>query len=203
MTSTLNLFYPLAKKCLISPSPSFHPLAKQCLISASPRFYDLAHNLYQTSPEPKTKTALVPRYSSSLARSVDTLFPSAFMRDMNFDMSPLMKRMDDQMNNFMMMQKSSPGYKINEDENKVELIVEVPGVSKENIDLDVRGEGKVLHISGKRMVKEGGSEIESKFEKSFMLGELFDSNKITATLDNGVLTIIAPKLVQEEKVQKN
>jgi len=52
------------------------------------------------------------------------------------------------------------------------------------------------------LIKEGESEIESKFEKSFMLGTLFDTGNITATLDNRVLTIIAPKIIQEEKVQK-
>ena len=52
------------------------------------------------------------------------------------------------------------------------------------------------------MVKEADSEIESKFKKSFILGKLFDSSKITATLHNGVLTIVAPKLIQEEIVQK-
>ena len=179
------------------------PLATLSLIPASSAFQHPSLILYRTSAEPKTKTyALVPRYSSSLAKAMDELFPSTFMRDMDFAMLPLIKRMDDQMNNFMMMQKSSPGYKINEDENKVELVVEVPGVNKEDIDLDVRGEGKVLHISGKRVGKECDSEKESKFEKISILGKLFDSSKITATLENGVLTIVAPKLVQEEKMQK-
>jgi len=179
------------------------PLVSLCLISASTGFQHPLHTRCRTPLESKSRTyALVPRYSSSLAKAVDELFPSIFMRDMDFAMSPLMKRVDDQMNNFMMMQKSSPGYKIDEDETKVELVIEVPGVKKEDINLDVRGEGEILHISGKRMIKEADSEIESKFEKSFMLGKLFDSSKITATLDNGVLTIVAPKLIQEETVQK-
>ena len=179
------------------------PLASFCFVSASSGFQHPLHTCCRTPLESKSRTyALVPRYSSSLAKTMDELFPSMLMRDMDFAMSPLMKRMDNQMNNFMIMQKSSPGYKINEDETKVELVLEVPGVKKEDINLEVRGEGKILHIIGKRVVKEGDSEIESRFEKSFMLGKLFDSSKITATLDNGVLTIVAPKLVQEETVQK-
>jgi len=145
--------------------------------------------------------ALVPQYSSSLSRAIDDFFPSSLMRDMDVAMSPFMKRMDDKMNNAM-MHRSSPGYEINEDKDKVELVVDVPGIKKEDINLDVRGEGKVLCISGKRMLKDGDSEMESKFEKSFMLGTQFDSSKITASLDNGVLTIVAPKVVEEEKIEK-
>ena len=123
------------------------------------------------------------------------------MRDTDVAMSPFMKRMDDEMNNAM-MHSSSSGYEINEDKDKVELVMDVPGIKKEDINLDVRGEGKVLCISGKRMLKDGDSEMESKFEKSFMLGAQFDSSKIKASLDNGILTIVAPKVVEEEKIEK-
>ena len=67
---------------------------------------------------------------------MDELFPPILMRDMDFAMPTSMKRMDDQMNSFMMI-KSSPGYKIDKDETKVELIIEVPGFKKEDINLDV------------------------------------------------------------------
>merc|ERR1712232_316687 len=179
------------------------PLTTWALISGSSSFHHPLRTLYRMSQEPTTKSyALVPRYSSPLARAMDELFPTPFMKDMDFALSPFFKRMDDEMNQFK-MQKSSPGHEINEDENKVELVLEVPGVKKEDINLEIRGERKVLHISGKRMVKEENSEIQSKFEKSFILGTLLDSSKIAATLDNGVLTIVAPKVpVPEEKVQK-
>ena len=166
------------------------------LISGSSSFHHPVHTLYQTSQEPLTKTyTIVPRSRySSLARVMDELFPSSFMRDMDFAMTPFIKKMDDQMNT-LMMHKNSPGYEINEDETKVELVIEVPGVKKEDITLDVRGEGKVLYISGKKLIKEGESEIESKFEKSFMLSTLFDTRNITTTLDNGVLTIVTLKVI--------
>merc|ERR1711862_504781 len=83
-----------------------------------------------------------------------------------------------------------------------ELVVEVPGVKKDDINVEVRGECRVLNISGKKMINEDKSEIESKFEKSFMLGTLFDTTKITVTLENGVLTVVAPKVTQEDNVQK-
>ena len=176
----MKFYFPLTPLLLVSAASFHHPLSL----------------LHQTT-QPTTQTyTLAPQYSSSLSRAIYDFFLSSFPRDMEIALSPFIKMMDDEM-----IHKTSPEYKINEDENKVELIVEVPGIQKEDINLDVRGEGRVLCISGKKLVKDGDSESESKFERSFMLGTLFDSSKITASLENGVLTIVAPK-VQLENVQK-
>ena len=82
--------------------------------------------------------------------------------------------------------------------------LEVPGLSRE--DLEIRAEGNVLTIAGEKKLvqqenaKEGGfRSIErryGRFERSFALPRSVDSNRVRASYDNGVLTIVLPK--QEE-----
>jgi HSP20 family protein len=86
--------------------------------------------------------------------------------------------------------------------------VELPGVKKEDINIDVNED--TLTISGERKVKEEHKEdnfykVESvygKFERSFSLPEDVDTNKIEATSKNGVLEIKIPKVQKVEKAPK-
>ncbi len=83
--------------------------------------------------------------------------------------------------------------------------VELPGIKKENISIDVNDD--TLTISGERKTKEHSEDdifykVESlygKFERSFALPEDVDTNKIEASSKNGVLEIKIPKI---EKLQK-
>jgi HSP20 family protein len=86
--------------------------------------------------------------------------------------------------------------------------VELPGVKKEDISIDVNE--NTLTISGERKVRDEHKDdnfykIESlygKFERSFSLPEDVDSDKIEATSNNGVLEIKIPKVVKVEKTPK-
>ena len=86
--------------------------------------------------------------------------------------------------------------------------VELPGVKKENISIDVNDE--LLTVSGQRELKNEYKDsnlyrIESsygKFERSFTLPEDVDSDKIEATSNNGVLEIKIPKVEKVEKKPK-
>ncbi len=86
--------------------------------------------------------------------------------------------------------------------------VELPGVKKEDISIDVNDD--TLTISGERKVKEEHKEdnfykVESvygKFERSFSLPEDVDTDKIEATSKNGVLEIKIPKVQKVEKAPK-
>jgi HSP20 family protein len=77
--------------------------------------------------------------------------------------------------------------------------VDIPGVDKKDITLGV--EDGVLTVSGSRSILEGTQEeythIESrigKFERAFRIPtSSVDTGNITATSENGVLTITLPK----------
>ena len=80
------------------------------------------------------------------------------------------------------------------------LDVDLPGVAKESIKIDVKD--KELIISGERVLnsehkKEDYYKFESRygtFKRTFTLPEDADAEHITAKSDNGVLTLSIPKL---------
>jgi HSP20 family protein len=86
-------------------------------------------------------------------------------------------------------------------ENANEFIVklEIPGVHKENLDLNLTGQ--VLKITGKRemateipgeafLVKE---RVYGKFVRTFRLPVAIVENKVTATYEEGMLVVHLPK----------
>jgi HSP20 family protein len=83
--------------------------------------------------------------------------------------------------------------------------VDLPGVKKKDITVDVHND--VLVISGERKLKEEVKEKDyykvetsfGKFSRSFTIPEDGDVENIEANCDNGVLEVIIPKL----KKQKN
>jgi HSP20 family protein len=87
--------------------------------------------------------------------------------------------------------------------------LEVPGLSRD--DLEIRAEGNVLIVSGEKKAqwqsgeKEGGfRSVErryGRFERSFALPRSVDAARVRATYDSGVLTIVLPK-AEESKPRK-
>lgn len=92
-----------------------------------------------------------------------------------------------------------PSVDIFEDDDKLVLSVEVPGVDKKDIKINV--ENNVLSISGERKFeqeekKDNFRRIERRFGsfyRSFTLPRAVDTEKIEATTKNGVLEITLPK----------
>lgn len=93
-----------------------------------------------------------------------------------------------------------PKVDIDEVEDHWELRVDVPGVAKENIKVDV-AQGQLI-ISGERESKkdENGYRERSygRFERRFNLPDGTDSSKIKASCNDGVLKLEIPK---EEKAK--
>ena len=82
--------------------------------------------------------------------------------------------------------------------DRFELVAEVPGLSKD--DLDVKIQGNYLEISGKREVKapEGYRTHRSErgsasFTRSLTLPSDVDSGKVSASLKDGILVLTLPK----------
>lgn len=86
-----------------------------------------------------------------------------------------------------------------------EITVELPGVSKEDFDIEINN--NVLTISGERRGYENTEEngrryhrLESrfgKFSRSLPLPNVIDADKIQASYENGILTIAVPKLKEK------
>jgi len=71
--------------------------------------------------------------------------------------------------------------------------LEMPGVSKENLDLDV--DANELHITGRRPVRADAGEVllrerpQGSFRQIYTLDDTIDRAKIDAVLESGVLTL--------------
>lgn len=105
--------------------------------------------------------------------------------------------------NDMQLVHSSPGYEINETDDKYSIIVDVPGVRAQDMAVNLESGGRVLHVVGGRKIEKQGEVRETKFDKRFTIGDNIDQDKLTANLDNGILVLEAPKKPkkQEEDVR--
>ncbi len=99
-----------------------------------------------------------------------------------------------------------PAVDIFETPEELVLIADMPGVSGEKVTLDIR-ENHLL-ISGEvgPPLGEGETRVEQEyftgdFQREFHLGSLIDQSKIEATMKDGVLRLVLPK-VEKAKPRK-
>jgi len=103
-----------------------------------------------------------------------------------------------------------PAVNTREDENAYVVEIDIPGVKKEDIKVNIDPEKGTLTVSGERKFKEEVKKedyykIESsygKFMRTFSLPENVDSDNIDAKTEDGVLVITLPKVKKEEKEVK-
>jgi HSP20 family protein len=101
----------------------------------------------------------------------------------------------------------TPAVDIAEDENQFEIHLSVPGMNKNDFNLDLT-DGR-LTISGERKMeekKEGKNfhTIETHFgafSRSFYVPETVDAEKIEASYQDGLLKVVLPKT--EKKTNKS
>ncbi len=86
---------------------------------------------------------------------------------------------------------SASAVRFDEDENAYTLSADLPGVTRENVDLDV--ENGVLTVTARRAFKGDNAEARTVFHRTIKLPEGADTDKATARLDNGVLELTFPK----------
>lgn len=100
----------------------------------------------------------------------------------------------------------APSLNTREDENGYYVELDLPGVKKEDINIDINK--NTVTISGERKTKEEVKEenyykLESfygKFQRSFLLPDNVNPDDIKATFENGVLELTLPKSdVKESK----
>ncbi|MGM0542139.1 MAG: Hsp20/alpha crystallin family protein [Pseudomonadota bacterium] len=102
----------------------------------------------------------------------------------------------------------SPSVNTREGDYAYHIEVDLPGVKKKDIKVEVKDNR--ITISGERKSKneveeEGYYRLESnygKFERSFTLPEGVDSENVKASAEDGVLEVTLPKLVADKEKKK-
>ena len=102
----------------------------------------------------------------------------------------------------------APRVRISEDKDNFMLKLEMPGISKEDIKINI--EDNVLSISGVKKQEQKTEETNlimneifyGEFSRSFNITKDIDSNKIDAEFKDGVLNITLPKVEEAKKVVK-
>jgi HSP20 family protein len=89
----------------------------------------------------------------------------------------------------------NPAIDVTEDDDKIVLFADLPGLSDADVDLQI--ENDVLTLKGAR--KEG--RFAGTFERSFTLPNTIDREKVAAAMKNGVLTLTLPKRAEAQKRQ--
>jgi len=134
-----------------------------------------------------------------------------------FDPMRDFRDLDERMKNVINMPSESevtnvtgftPTVNTREGEYAYHVEVDLPGVKKEDIHVDVKDD--ILTISGERKTKEEVNEkdyhkIESfygSFHRSFTLPDNTDIENIEANSEDGVLEVVIPKLKETNKESK-
>ena len=102
----------------------------------------------------------------------------------------------------------SPSVNTREGEYAYHVEVDLPGVKKEDIHVDLKD--NVLTISGERRTKKEIKEKDyykkessyGKFQRSFTLPENTDAENIEANSQDGVLEVVIPKMKRSKKETK-
>ncbi len=103
---------------------------------------------------------------------------------------------------------TAPAINVHETKNDYTVEVAAPGTKKEEFDVQLTDDGN-LHIKLEHKEEHKDEEKKvylrrefsyfSKFEQTLILPDDVDKEKISAHVDNGVLTILLPKISQKEE----
>jgi len=146
------------------------------------------------------------------------MVPRRFRREVeDFPLSSLQKSMSKLFDNFLAddwviptaWQADNSGFvpKVNvtEDEKKLEVTCELPGMEEKDFDITLNKDSLIL--KGEKRVeherKEGGNAYFERsygsFQRVIPLRSKVDEDKIEATFKNGVLHLTLPKTIESQK----
>lgn len=98
----------------------------------------------------------------------------------------------------------SPRLELKETKTGIQLTAELPGMSQDDVKISI--DDHILTISGEKQAEtekdEGGYRVSERsygaFSRSIALPRGVDADKITATMSDGVLKLVGPKLAGAE-----
>ena len=93
-------------------------------------------------------------------------------------------------------------FDVTQDEKEFKVTMNLGDVDLKDIDLQLDADGRVLRLRGNKVQEDSGMKIQSSFEKAILLHPDVDKDLISASFNQGVLSIVAPKVVKDEVVEE-
>lgn len=97
-----------------------------------------------------------------------------------------------------------PNYKIKENQQNYYLYLNIPGIDKQDIDLNIDNNALIIKTNRKKNKKNHsyyGSTLDNYY-KSFDIPDNVDIDKTKAIAKNGILTIKIPKMMNNKSDNK-
>ena len=125
----------------------------------------------------------------------DSWFPTVFEDFLNTDFMPRANT-------------TAPAVNVKEDEKAYTMELAAPGIKKEYCRVGINEDGNLtIAIENKMEHKEENKKHHylrrefsySNYEQSYTLPDDVERDKISAKVENGILTVTLPKIVKEEK----
>lgn len=111
---------------------------------------------------------------------------------------------------FNRMKSTSPAVNVIENENDYKIEVAAPGMTKEDFHVQLNDDNQLVISMEKKNENTDNDKkylrrefSHSKFQQALILPEDVEKEQISASVNDGVLTISLPKKQQEERKQEN
>ncbi len=118
---------------------------------------------------------------------------------------------DNMMNSLRRVNATAPAVNVKEDADKYTMEVAVPGIKKEYVRIDLNKDGDLeLAIENKLEHHEESGKAEHKehylrrefsytnYQQTYSLPDDVEKEKITAKVEDGILSIVLPKIKKSE-----
>ncbi len=118
---------------------------------------------------------------------------------------------DNMMNSLRRVNATAPAVNVKEDADKYTMEVAVPGIKKEYVRIDLNKDGDLeLAIENKLEHHEESGKTEHKehylrrefsytnYQQTYSLPDDVEKEKITAKVEDGILSIVLPKIKKSE-----
>ena len=111
-----------------------------------------------------------------------------------FNLTPVFHQLEE-------VYKTGDQVRFKSDEDALGVQIDLPGVTKDNLDLSTDTDQREVYIKAKRKIIAHDGEKEQTYNRSFSVGREFDLNKIKFLYVNGVLEVEVPRRKKEEYIK--
>lgn len=128
-------------------------------------------------------------------------FGNSDTHDIWRDFERLMRDFDSGWPSLRQARSTQPGF--TEHEDRYELLVPAPGMSSDGVELQVHGGVLSLRAQTKPALPEGyrATHLERpgyEYARSYRLPTNADTERVSAKLTNGILSVVVPKVVEAQ-----